>query len=77
MNYRILAHWDADASVWWAESRDVKGLIAEADTLEDLVVKLRAMVPELLALNHGIDSRGEASGTTVLAERTESLPTIG
>jgi predicted RNase H-like HicB family nuclease len=73
MVYRILAHWDAEAGVWWAESIDVKGLVAEADTLEELVADLREVVPELLSLNHGIDPLREATEITVLADRTESL----
>ena len=28
--YRVLAHWDDDAKVWWAESDEVPGLASEA-----------------------------------------------
>jgi predicted RNase H-like HicB family nuclease len=77
MIYRILAHWDGEASVWWAESPDVKGLVAEADTLEELIAALRTVVPDLLTLNHGIDLQGEKTEITVLADRTESLQIAG
>jgi predicted RNase H-like HicB family nuclease len=77
MVYRILAHWDAEASVWWAESTDVKGLVAEADTLEELIADLRELVPELLTLNHGIDPRRELTEIAVLADRIESLQIAG
>jgi predicted RNase H-like HicB family nuclease len=52
-NLKVSAHWDDDAKVWWAESDDVIGLVAEAKTLEGLVDDLRDLVPELLTLNHG------------------------
>lgn len=49
--YNVRAHWDADASVWWAESDDVPGLVAESETHDGLIEELRHVVPELLALN--------------------------
>ena len=49
--FNVKAHWDADARVWWAESDDVPGLVAEADTHDELVEDLRHLVPELLAMN--------------------------
>lgn len=51
--YEVLAHRDAEAGVWWAESDDVPGLAAEAETLEGLIEDLEVLVPELLHLNHG------------------------
>ncbi|NPD68918.1 DUF1902 domain-containing protein [Lichenicola cladoniae] len=49
--FTIRAHWDTDARVWWAESEDVPGLVAEAETHEALIADLRMIVPELLMLN--------------------------
>jgi predicted RNase H-like HicB family nuclease len=49
--YTVRAEWDPEASVWVATSDDVPGLITEADTIDALATKLRAMVPELLELN--------------------------
>ena len=49
--YEVRAHWDAEAGVWWAESDDVPGLVAEARTHDVLVDDLRHLVPELLMLN--------------------------
>lgn len=43
--------WDAEAQVWVATSEDVPGLATEAETMEGVTQKLRAMVPELLRLN--------------------------
>jgi predicted RNase H-like HicB family nuclease len=50
----VRAEWDSEAKVYVAESEDVPGLITEAATAEQLVAKLRLMVPELLELN-GLD----------------------
>ena len=49
--YEILAQWDGEAGVWVAESDDVPGLVAEADSPNVLVQKLRTLIPELLELN--------------------------
>jgi predicted RNase H-like HicB family nuclease len=49
--YRVLAQWDGDAGVWYAESEDVPGLVAEADSPKALGEKLRVLIPELLELN--------------------------
>jgi hypothetical protein len=51
MDLTVRATWDAQASVWVAESDDVPGLITEADNLEALISKLRVMIPELLEVN--------------------------
>jgi hypothetical protein len=47
----VHADWDAEASMWVATSHDVPGLATEADTVEALIRKLEAMIPELLAAN--------------------------
>jgi predicted RNase H-like HicB family nuclease len=49
--YEILAQWDSEAGVWVAESDDVPGLVAEADSPNVLAKKLRTLIPELLELN--------------------------
>jgi predicted RNase H-like HicB family nuclease len=77
MVYRILAHWDAAAGVWWAESTDVRGLVAEANTFEGLVANLHELVPELLKLNHGTDQLGEVAELSIMADRAESIPLAG
>ena len=73
-DFRIAAHWDPDARVWWAESEDVKGLVAEADTLDALVADLRQIVPDLLQLNHGIvEPSAEPITLRIAADRVELL----
>ena len=47
----VRAFWDHEAGVWVAESEDVPGLATEAPTMEELISKLKVMIPELLALN--------------------------
>ena len=47
----MLAHWDSEAGLWVAESEDVPGLVAEADSPNVLAQKLRTLIPELLELN--------------------------
>jgi predicted RNase H-like HicB family nuclease len=49
--YEILAQWDSEAGVWVAESEDVPGLVAEADSPNLLARKLKVLIPELLELN--------------------------
>jgi len=49
--YEILAQQGSEADVWVAESEDVPGLVAEADSPNVLVQKLRTLIPELLELN--------------------------
>jgi predicted RNase H-like HicB family nuclease len=49
--YEVLAQWDGEAGVWVAESEDVPGLVAEAESPNSLAEKLRVLIPELLELN--------------------------
>ncbi len=44
----VIADWDPEASVWVATTRDLRGLVAEADTIEELRRKLPGMVLDLL-----------------------------
>ena len=55
--YQILAQWDSEAGVWVAESDDVPGLVAEAESPNLLREKLRVLIPELLELN-GVLEKG-------------------
>ena len=68
----VRAEWDDEAGVWVATSDDVPGLATEADTMEGLISKLRAMIPELLELNQGTDCLPPIS-FEVLSRRFESL----
>jgi predicted RNase H-like HicB family nuclease len=49
--YHVQADWDPEAGVWVATSADVPGLATEAETIEDLTIRLRTIIPELLEAN--------------------------
>jgi predicted RNase H-like HicB family nuclease len=53
--YFVRSDWGEEAEVWVASSEDVPGLITEAATAEELVKKLKTLIPELLSLNRCID----------------------
>lgn len=53
--YYVHAVWDEEARVRVASSEDVPGSATESETTEALVEKLKALIPELLALNGGTD----------------------
>lgn len=64
----VRAEWDDEAQVWVATSDDVPGLVTEAPTIEALVERLRAIIPELMELNRGIV--GQRFEFHVIGERT-------
>ncbi len=47
----INSFWDEEAGVFVATSDDIPGLATEAGSMEDLITKLKCMIPELLELN--------------------------
>jgi predicted RNase H-like HicB family nuclease len=71
MLYTIRAEWDGEAGVWVASSDDVPGLATGADTFEELIEKLRVVVPELLDENGFLPSGNDEIPFAVLAERVE------
>ena len=52
----IYANWDDEAKVWVATSEDVPGLVTEAASLNELVPKLKIMIPEMLDANGYADT---------------------
>ncbi len=71
--YIITAFWDDEAAVWVASSDDVPGLITEASSMDALVDKLKAMIPELLELN-GIIKGGGPSVPFQLKAHVDGAP---
>lgn len=55
---QVRAFWDEEAKVWVAESDDVPGLVTEAESVDQLVEKLKNLIPELLVAN-GVACTGE------------------
>lgn len=49
--YVVHAEWDAEANYWYVSDSNVPGLATGADSVPELLVKLRVMVPELITLN--------------------------
>ena len=49
--YYVHAEWDDEARVWVASSEAVPGLATEAETIEELVARLKTLIPELLSAN--------------------------
>lgn len=71
----VMAEWDSEALVWVATSDDVPGLATESDTLENLVHKLKIVIPELLEAN-GIDS-SQGAPFELLSRRFEIAQRTG
>ncbi len=68
--YLVTANWDSEAGVWVAESDDIPGLIAEAESLNVLMEKVRALVPERLELNGGLET-GQKSARVIVRAHFE------
>jgi hypothetical protein len=45
----VRASWDEEAQVWYVEDSDIPGLATESPTLDGLRVRLRTIIPDLLA----------------------------
>jgi predicted RNase H-like HicB family nuclease len=75
--YVVRAEWDDEAAVWVASSEDVPGLVTGAATLEALVEKLRAIVPEMLELNGVLSAKAAACARfKLIAERVEQVRAV-
>jgi predicted RNase H-like HicB family nuclease len=48
MLYRIKAEWDIEDRCWIATSDDLPGLVTGADSLDELVSRLRVIIPDFL-----------------------------
>jgi hypothetical protein len=59
--YVVTAFFDEEASVWVATSDDVPGLSTEARTLDALIERVNAVVPELLHDNAQLVAGGRAA----------------
>ena len=70
-SYQVEAHWDSEAGVWVAESDDIPGLVAEAESMNALVEKVRVLVPELFELNGGLEPGQKVVNILVRAHHEE------
>ena len=72
--YHVTAEWDDEAKVWVASSDDVPGLATGAETLEDLIERLKIVIPELLVENGLLSASVASVSFEVRAERSELAP---
>ena len=50
--YAVRAKWDNEAQVWVADSEDIPGVAAEAESREKLQARLAVLIPEMIELNN-------------------------
>jgi predicted RNase H-like HicB family nuclease len=74
--YQVSARWDSEGGVWVAESEDVAGLVAEAESPNALASKLRVLIPELLELNGALEGDSEAVEFLVCYEHKENVVAV-
>ena len=67
----IHANWDPDAGVWVATTRDLRGLVTEAETIEALRAKLPGMIHDLLE-EYGISD--QPASIEIVARASDRLP---
>ena len=61
--WTVRADYDPEAQVWWVSDSDLPGLNADAETLEALVEKAGAMLPDLLEIHEDdIADKGRLAG---------------
>jgi len=72
--YQVIAEWDEEARVWVASSEEVPGLATGADTFEELIEKLKVVIPELLVENGLLPAGTDSVPFAIKAERSELAP---
>lgn len=63
--FHVTAEWDGEAGVWVATSDDLPGLVSEAETLERLLDRVKAVAPELIADNGHLIADGDVDGESI------------
>ena len=72
--YIVDAFWDTEAGVWVATSDEVLGLATEAPTIEQLMQKLRFIIPELIQINQLLPEDYQGSiHFELISHRQESI----
>ena len=66
---------DDEAGVWYVSDSDVPGLVAEAASERDLIVKIHELVPELYELNRHLFDQSQLE-TIPLRMTSSRLETI-
>lgn len=52
----VAVEWDEEAQAWYVADSDVPGLATEAPSMDQMIAKLKVMVPELLEENGVIEA---------------------
>ena len=60
--YFAAISWDDEAGVWYVSDTDFPGLVAEAETQQQLVQKVRDLVPDLYGANRHLVRQDHARG---------------
>lgn len=69
--FQVNVEWDGDARVWVTSSEEVPGRLATgADTFEELIEKLKIVIPELLVENGLLPVRMDKVPFAIKAERS-------
>jgi hypothetical protein len=63
---------DSEAGVWVAQSEEIPGLVAEAESVKALVEKIRVLVPEIFELNGGLEPGQKVVNVLVRAHHEET-----
>jgi predicted RNase H-like HicB family nuclease len=73
--YRIEAEWDSEAEVWIATSPDVPGLVLQGRTQDEIIEKVRLVLPALIEIGVEAEDRLNVTFRKVLGrEEMRSLP---
>jgi hypothetical protein len=73
-DFRIDAEWDADAGVWVATSQDVPGLVLQGRTHDDVIEKVRLVLPSLIEI--GIEPEDRLNFTFRKIEGREEMRSL-
>ncbi len=73
--YLVSANWDPAAGAWVARSDDVPGLVAQAESLNLLMERIRAVLPSLLK-SHGNIEPGQRSAKVIVRAHSKQHATV-
>ena len=73
--FRIEAEWDCEAEVWVATSPDVPGLVLQGRTHDEIIEKVRLVLPALIEIGVEAEDRLNVTFRKNLGrEEMRSLP---
>lgn len=73
--FKIEAQWDSDAEVWVATSQTVPGLVVQGRTHDEIVEKVRLVLPALIEIGVEPEDRLNVTFSKVKGrEERRSLP---